>query len=52
MTTDTRFSWLFLAVWRRNLRVYRRIWAVNFLPPMFEPLFYLLSFIGSRFYLT
>ncbi|MFP5257960.1 MAG: ABC transporter permease, partial [Acidobacteriota bacterium] len=44
MTTDTRFSWLFLAVWRRNLRVYRRIWAVNFLPPMFEPLFYLLAF--------
>ena len=44
MTTDTRFSWLFLAVWRRNLRVYRRIWAVNFLPPMLEPMFYLLAF--------
>jgi len=44
MTDDARFSWLFLAVWRRNLRVYRRIWVVNFLPLMLEPLFYLLAF--------
>jgi lipooligosaccharide transport system permease protein len=40
----------FFRVWRRNLIVYRRIWKVNFLPPILEPLFYLLAFgvgIGS-----
>ncbi|MHC1791310.1 ABC transporter permease [Solidesulfovibrio sp.] len=44
MTADPRFTWLFCTVWRRNLLVYRRIWTVNFLPPMLEPLFYLLAF--------
>lgn len=39
-----RISLRFLKVWRRNLIVYRRIWKVNFLPPIFEPLFYLLAF--------
>ncbi len=34
----------FLRVWRRNLTVYRQIWLVNFLPPILEPLFYLLAF--------
>lgn len=41
---DARFTGLFWAVWRRNLRVYRRIWTINFLPPLLEPLFYLLAF--------
>ncbi|WP_428562923.1 MAG: ABC transporter permease [Solidesulfovibrio sp. DCME] len=41
---DPRFTSLFWAVWRRNLRVYRRIWAINFLPPILEPVFYLLAF--------
>jgi lipooligosaccharide transport system permease protein len=44
MTADPRFTSLFGAVWRRNLLVYRRIWAINFLPPLLEPLFYLLAF--------
>ncbi|MCU0588935.1 MAG: ABC transporter permease [Syntrophobacteraceae bacterium] len=39
-----RISRRFLRVWRRNLLVYRRIWKVNFLPPILEPLFYLLAF--------
>jgi lipooligosaccharide transport system permease protein len=34
----------FTRVWRRNLMVYQRIWKVNFLPPILEPLFYLLAF--------
>lgn len=34
----------FLRVWQRNLLVYRRIWMVNFLVPLLEPLFYLLAF--------
>lgn len=44
MKADPRFTRLFWAVWRRNLRVYRRIWTINFLPPLLEPLFYLLAF--------
>lgn len=44
MKTDPRFTGLFWAVWRRNLRVYRRIMVVNFMPPLLEPLFYLLAF--------
>jgi lipooligosaccharide transport system permease protein len=39
-----KYSWGFLRVWRRNLVVYRRIWKVNFLVPLLEPLFYLLAF--------
>ncbi len=37
-------SLLFLSVWKRNLIVYRRIWKVNFMVPLFEPLFYLAAF--------
>jgi lipooligosaccharide transport system permease protein len=44
MKADPRFTGLFWAVWRRNLRVYRRIWTINFLPPMLEPVFYLAAF--------
>jgi len=44
MKADPRFTGLFWAVWRRNLLVYRRIMVVNFLPPLLEPLFYLLAF--------
>jgi lipooligosaccharide transport system permease protein len=31
-------------VWRRHFRVYQRTWLVNFLPPITEPLVYLLAF--------
>ena len=31
-------------VWRRNLVVYRRLWQVNFLVPLFEPAFYIMAF--------
>lgn len=34
----------FMRVWQRNLTVYRESWKVNFLPPLLEPLFYLLAF--------
>ena len=37
-------SWRFIAVWQRNLIVYRRIWKVNFLVPLLEPAFYILAF--------
>jgi len=34
----------FVRVWERNLTVYRKNWKVSFLPPLLEPLFYLLAF--------
>ncbi|MFZ0132465.1 MAG: ABC transporter permease [Desulfobacterales bacterium] len=38
------YSWRFLRVWERNIVVYRRIWKVNFITPLLEPLFYILAF--------
>jgi lipooligosaccharide transport system permease protein len=32
-----------LAVWRRDVAMYRRTWKLNILPNFFEPVFYLLS---------
>lgn len=32
------------SVWRRHAIVYSRTWIVNFLPPVTEPIFYLLAF--------
>lgn len=37
-------SWLFWRVWQRNLTVYRESWHINFVPPLLEPLLYLLAF--------
>ncbi|MFZ2445991.1 MAG: ABC transporter permease [Syntrophobacteraceae bacterium] len=34
----------FMRVWNRNLVVYRKIWLVNFLVPLLEPLLYLTAF--------
>jgi lipooligosaccharide transport system permease protein len=34
----------FIKVWQRNMTVYRRIWKINFIPPLLEPLFYLFAF--------
>lgn len=34
----------FLRVWQRNLRVYRKTWKISFVPPLLEPLFYLVAF--------
>jgi len=41
---NVRISPRFIRVWQRNLTVYRESWKVNFLPPLLEPLFYLLAF--------
>lgn len=32
------------SVWRRHAIVYSRTWMINFLPPITEPIFYLLAF--------
>lgn len=34
----------FIRVWQRDLIVYQKIWKVNLLTPVFEPLLYLLAF--------
>ncbi len=34
----------FFRVWQRNLTVYQKIWKISFVPPLFEPLFYLVAF--------
>lgn len=34
----------FWRVWQRNLTVYRQNWKISFIPPLLEPLFYLLAF--------
>jgi lipooligosaccharide transport system permease protein len=39
-----RISRRFIRVWQRNLTVYRKTWKISFIPPMLEPLFYLLAF--------
>jgi lipooligosaccharide transport system permease protein len=36
--------WGVYSVWRRHAEVYRKTWLVNFLPPVTEPLVYLLAF--------
>ncbi|MDI6742192.1 MAG: ABC transporter permease [Smithella sp.] len=41
---NVRISTRFIRVWQRNLTVYRESWKINFLPPLLEPLFYLLAF--------
>ena len=44
MIDPALFSFRFLRVWERNLVVYKKIWKVNFLTPLLEPLFYILAF--------
>lgn len=34
----------FLKVWQRNFTVYQQNWKISFMPPLLEPLFYLLAF--------
>lgn len=34
----------FIKVWQRNFTVYQKIWKINFIPPLLEPLFYLFAF--------
>ncbi|TLM65896.1 MAG: ABC transporter permease [Deltaproteobacteria bacterium] len=39
-----RISARALRVWQRNYSVYRKTWAISFIPPLFEPLLYVLAF--------
>lgn len=44
MKTPYNLSLLFWRVWQRNFTVYRENWKVTFIPPLLEPLLYLLAF--------
>ena len=33
-----------LRVWQRNFSIYRQNWKISFVPPLFEPLLYILAF--------
>ena len=34
----------FIRVWQRNLTAYRQSWQISFIPPLLEPLLYILAF--------
>jgi len=40
----SRISYRFLRVWQRNFSVYRKTWTISFLPPLLEPVLYILAF--------
>ncbi len=40
----SQFSRRTLRVWQRNFDVYRKNWKVSFIPPLMEPVFYILAF--------
>ncbi len=40
----SRFSWRVFHVWERNCQIYRQNWKISFIPPLLEPLFYILAF--------
>ena len=45
-------TWRFIRVWQRNWDVYIKTWKINFLPPVLEPIFYLLAFGAGLGYLV
>ena len=40
----SRISPRLMTVWQRNWDVYRRTWQINFLPPLLEPILYVVAF--------
>jgi lipooligosaccharide transport system permease protein len=42
--SPAQISLRFLRVWQRNFSVYRRTWIISFLPPLLEPVLYILAF--------
>ena len=51
-STAKSISWRFIRVWQRNWDVYVRTWKINFIPPILEPVFYLLAFGAGLGYLV
>jgi lipooligosaccharide transport system permease protein len=50
--TPSYITWRFIRVWQRNWFVYLKTWKINFLPPLLEPVFYLLAFGAGLGYLV
>jgi lipooligosaccharide transport system permease protein len=44
MSGQGAISRRFIRVWQRNWTVYLHTWKISFIPPLLEPLFYLLAF--------
>jgi lipooligosaccharide transport system permease protein len=44
MSIFPQISRRFIRVWQRNLTAYRQSWKISFIPPLLEPLFYILAF--------
>ena len=44
MQSNPVTAWGVYAVWRRHARVYQKTWLINSLPPLSEPLIYLVAF--------
>ncbi len=40
----SQISLLTLRVWQRNYEIYRQNWKISFIPPLLEPLLYILAF--------
>ncbi|WP_026362309.1 ABC transporter permease [Geopsychrobacter electrodiphilus] len=40
----SQFSYRVLHVWTRNYQLYRQNWKISFIPPLLEPLLYILAF--------
>lgn len=52
LRTPSRITWRLIRVWQRNWDVYLKTWKINFLPPLLEPIFYLLAFGAGLGYLV
>ncbi|MHB8909348.1 MAG: ABC transporter permease [Syntrophales bacterium] len=44
MNLHPQISRRFIRVWQRDLTAYRQSWKISFIPPLLEPLFYILAF--------
>jgi lipooligosaccharide transport system permease protein len=44
MIDKRAISWRFIKVWKRNLVTFQRIWKVNFITPLLEPLLFIAAF--------
>ncbi|PLY00766.1 MAG: ABC transporter permease [Desulfuromonas sp.] len=40
----SQLSFRVLRVWQRNFSIYKQNWKISFVPPLFEPLLYILAF--------
>jgi lipooligosaccharide transport system permease protein len=44
MIDPSTISWRFIKVWQRNLVTFQKIWKINFITPLVEPMLFILAF--------